>query len=129
LVQAFGGENVVVVSDHGFALEETGGTRAYGHDTAPDGVFIAAGPAFRNLPVDGLSVYDILPLLLYLKGFPVADDLAGQVPRAVFEDRFLRDNAVARVATYGARRGLDQPVGGAVDDDLLARLRALGYVK
>lgn len=127
LIQAFGPGSVVVVSDHGFGLEGSG---PYGHDLAPDGVFLAAGPAFRPGRVDGLSVYDVLPLLLYLKGFAVADDLAGRVPRAALADDYWRENPPARVATYGRRRGVsDEVVAAAVDEEVRARLRALGYVQ
>lgn len=129
LMDAFGDGNVIVISDHGFARQ--GGDREpmYGHDEAPDGILLAAGPAFHHANVDGVSVYDVLPLLLYLKGFPVASDLAGRMPAELFDPAFVSANPLSRVASYGRRDRL--ALGGAaatVDAEALRRLRALGYI-
>jgi hypothetical protein len=131
ILRAFGESNVVVISDHGFALErQKDGSRSYNHLKAPDGIFLAAGPAFRPGRVEGLTVYDMLPLMAYLKGFPVADDLRGRVPRRVFDPGFLSARPVLRVASYGNRRA--QPTAAAdrkLDDAVIERLRAVGYVQ
>jgi hypothetical protein len=126
--EAFGDGNVIVVSDHGFELEPNG---LYGHGNAPPGVFIAAGPAFRPGRIDGLSVLDVLPLLLYLKGFPVADDFDGRLRLEALAPELLAARPPRRIATYGtAGEG-----GGAadsaadVDAEMLERLRALGYLQ
>jgi hypothetical protein len=131
VIAAFGEANVVVVSDHGFVL--IGDPRQpgsyYHHTSGPDGIFLASGPAFRAGRVEGLTVYDVLPLLLHLKGFPVARDLPGRVPLQALGDE-LRSAPPATIASYGAR---DAEAAGpgtrAVDDEVLERLRALGYVK
>jgi hypothetical protein len=134
LMAAFGEGNVVVVSDHGFALETTGAgaeeTRLYHHMLAPPGVFLAAGPAFRPGRYDGLSVYDIVPMLAVLKRFPLAANLPGRVPEEVFDPVFLANTPVVRVASYG-RRTAGRAAGRAsgADEDALERLRALGYIQ
>ena len=47
LLEAFGEGNVILVSDHGFGLERRKKTRrVYDHRRGPDGIFLAAGPAF-----------------------------------------------------------------------------------
>lgn len=131
ILTAFGESNVVVISDHGFALEKhKNGRRIYHHMKAPDGIFLAAGPAFRPGRVEGLTVYDMLPLMAYLKGFAVADDLRGRVPRRVFDPGFLSARPVVRVASYGNRHA--QPtaaVDGQMDEAVIERLRAVGYVQ
>jgi hypothetical protein len=132
LLQAFGDANVLVLSDHGFALEESSVPpyRRYNHGSAPDGIFVAAGPAFGRGSVEGLSVFDILPLLLYLKGFPLAEDLPGRLPLEVFNEKFRRQQGVTRIASYGTRERSGAWSGPAtMDDEMLERLRALGYVK
>jgi hypothetical protein len=130
ILAAFGPANVLVVSDHGFSLETfKDGSRYYHHLKAPDGILVAAGPAFRPGRIDGMTVYDLMPLLAFLKGFPVADDWAGRVPRRIFEPGFLAANPVVRVASYGTRRA---PAGSAsperLDQAVIERLRAVGYV-
>jgi hypothetical protein len=130
LVAACGECNVVVLSDHGFRLEDVSGRRKYSHMTAPDGIFAAAGPDFAAGRFDGLSVVDMLPLWAYLKGLPVADDLAGRLPAEVLRPATLESRPPSRGPSYGASRasegGSDSP---DVDEEMLERLRALGYLK
>jgi type I phosphodiesterase/nucleotide pyrophosphatase len=126
--KAFPEANVIVVSDHGFQLEDEHG--GYNHTRAPAGVFLAAGPAFRPGRVDGLSVYDVMPLLLYLKGFPQAEDLPGMLPAAALDASLLSRQPPRRVATYGDRY-TPRPAGGTreADAEMRERLRALGYLQ
>jgi len=134
VMAAFGDANVVVVSDHGFALETTGAgaeeTRLYHHMLKPPGVFLAAGPAFRPGHYEGISVYDILPMLVVLKRLPLAENLPGRVHEEVFEPTFLSSAPIQRVAAY-TRRGSPRGAGAgsAADEEALERLRALGYIK
>jgi Type I phosphodiesterase / nucleotide pyrophosphatase len=126
--EAFGPGNLIVVSDHGFELE---GRHAYEHTDAPAGIFLAAGPAFRPGRVDGLSALDVLPLLLFLKGFPVAEDLDGDLPVQVLDPGLLAARPPRRIASYGSRERRIEGAHGTADADaqMLERLRALGYLK
>jgi hypothetical protein len=126
--EAFGAGNVIVVSDHGFKLEVA---RGYNHTQAPPGVFMAAGPAFRPGRVDGLSVLDVTPLLLYLKGFPLAEDFDGRLPVQALDPALLASQPPRRIASYGDRLqgGQRLEASSAVDAEMLERLRALGYLK
>lgn len=132
LVGVFGAEaNVVIVSDHGFDLVSVWPRweRFYMHDERTQGVFLAAGPAFRPGAVEGLGLLDILPLLVRLKGFPVADDLEGRNPETTLGPLFVAPAPERRVATYGlAEPGAAAPASG-LDAEQLERLRALGYVE
>ena len=126
LRKAFPEANVIVVSDHGFQMEDGG----YNHTQAPPGIFVAAGPAFRPGRVDGLTVYDVMPLLLYLKGFPQADDLPGALPTAALDPDLLKQQPPTRIATY--RDGYAARSGGGTreaDAEIHERLKALGYVQ
>jgi hypothetical protein len=126
--EAFGPGNVILVSDHGFKLE---GAKGYNHTRAPPGVFLAAGPAFRPGRVEGLSVLDVLPLLLYLKGFPLAEDFDGRLPAEVLQPGLLASSPPRRIASYGRRGREGQALAGSseVDAEMLERLRALGYLQ
>jgi hypothetical protein len=131
LVAAFGDGNVVVVSDHGFQVEVMQGkVHVYDHREAPPGILIAAGPAFRPGRLEGLGVYDVLPMLLRLKGFPQAEDLPGRLEERLFEDSFRARHAVRRVASYRElTRSGATAADSAGDAELMERLRALGYVE
>lgn len=126
--EAFGPGNVIVVSDHGFQLE---GRHSYEHGEAPAGIFLAAGPAFRPGRVDGLSVLDVMPLLLFLKGFPVAEDFDGELPVQVLDPGLLASKPPRRIASYGTRERAVPGAHGTAEADaqMLERLRALGYLK
>ncbi|HEY2943101.1 MAG TPA: alkaline phosphatase family protein [Vicinamibacteria bacterium] len=121
-------DNVIVVSDHGFQVE---GARAFTHSDGPPGIFMAAGPAFRPGRVERVSVLDILPLLLFLKDFPQADDFDGHLPTEVLDPTRLAAKPPRRIASYGTRTGSITHVAGssAVDAEMLERLRALGYLR
>jgi hypothetical protein len=71
----------------------------------------------------------VFPLLAYLKGLPVADDLPGTVPLAALDPGLVAQRPVARTARYGVEvlRATDRGSEGA-DTEMLERLRALGYV-
>jgi Type I phosphodiesterase / nucleotide pyrophosphatase len=126
--EAFGPGNVVVVSDHGFQLE---GAQAFTHTQGPAGIFLAAGPAFRPGRIDGLSVLDVLPLLLFLKGFAVAEDFDGKLPEQALDPALLAAHPPRRIASYGTRGRTAHVAQGAADVDaqMLERLRALGYLQ
>ena len=121
-------DNVIVVSDHGFQLE---GPTAFTHSDGPPGIFMAAGPAFRPGRVEGLSVLDILPLLLFLKDFPQAEDFDGHLPAQALDRTLLASRPPRRIASYGTRTGSVTHIAGssAVDAEMLERLRALGYLR
>lgn len=133
LLEAFGPGNVVVLSDHGFKLQGRRSRRpTYGHSgsSPPDGIIIASGPAFRSGRVEGLGIYDMMPLFMALKGWPVAEDFVRGVPERVFEESFLRTNLPELIETYGTMR-VSLPEGGPIvaDDEMVERLRALGYLE
>jgi predicted AlkP superfamily phosphohydrolase/phosphomutase len=132
LVEAFGEGNVVILSDHGFKLLRPRSRYAtYGHFGAstPDGIFIASGPAFQPGPVEGLGIYDMMPLLLALKGWPVAKDFVRGVPAQVFRESFLEQHPAKTIDSYGTM-AVSLPAEGPIvaDDEMIERLRALGYL-
>lgn len=125
------GCNVLVLSDHGFELEEfPGGLRRYHHRDAPAGLFATAGPAFRPGRVEGLGVLDVMPLLAYLKGLPLAEDLKGRLPAELLRPELLAALPPRGVAGYGTRARPEslEAASGEVDAAMLERLRALGYI-
>jgi hypothetical protein len=81
--------------------------------------------------VDGLSVLDVMPLLLYLKGFPLAQDFDGRLPTDALQPGLLAATPPRRIASYGrqGQSGADALGGSDVDAAMIERLRALGYLR
>ena len=120
----------MVLSDHGFRIEGEGEDRGYNHREGPPGILIGHGPAFRRGRVDGLTIYDVFPLLAYLKGLPVADDLPGVMPVALLDPGVLAGQPVTRVPGYAMEIQRARDDGSeTADAEMLERLRALGYLK
>jgi len=128
MTTAFGQSNVVVVSDHGFKLERRRRLKAYDHKSGPSGIFLAAGPAFTEGRVEELSIYQVFPILLAVKGLPVPADIARQLPTQVLAREFLRQHPVSSIESYGSLETRNGTGESAVDEEMIERLRALGYL-
>jgi hypothetical protein len=95
------------------------------HD--PTAVFFAAGGPIRHRQQRGrLHVLDLAPLLFYLAGQPIPDDLEGRLPKEILSPEFLRGHPPRTIRTTVPR-----PRGNTAtppeDPELLRRLRSLGY--
>jgi len=129
LLREAGEDTVVfVVSDHGHG--PSGELPWSGrHDKGQDGVIIASGPGIRQGTwVEGATVYDVAPTLLAATGLPVARDFDGRVREGFFSDGFLAAHPIRYVDTYETeKRGSSEVLSGEVDEEVVARLRGLGY--
>ena len=114
------------IRDVAFADDFTGAH----HETA---VFAAAGGPIRAVAERGdLSVLDIAPLLVYLAGKPLPDDLEGRLPTEWIEPDHLRAFAPRSVPASTLPRLAPVTAPGADaegDEALLERLKAMGYVE
>ncbi len=124
---------IVVLSDHGFRenLDPKRTTSSGWHRT--EGMFVAAGPGFRaGAALDEGSVVDVAPTVLYASGLPVADDMDGRAALDLFDDEFRAAHRVATIPSYEPeveRTREDAPLVSPVDEEILMRLRALGYIQ
>ncbi len=130
----------LVVSDHGFysgedrpkdMLPYTDENPVHWH--REEAVFILNGPGVKPGPLAvSLSVYDVMPTLLYLMGMPTAHDMHGEIARAAFTEEFLRAHPVTEVNSY-EELGPPHTVSSAeadpeVEKEIIANLARLGYV-
>ena len=133
------GTVVLVCSDHGFKTGrnrpetdpriEAGGAADWHRSF---GILVMSGPGIRQgASIDVASVMDITPTILSVMGLPVAGDMEGKV----IADAFVMPSPPERIATYenGAAEGGGAPsdtvpIASSVDDEMVARLKALGYV-
>lgn len=76
---------------------------------APEGVLILLGEAVRaGGRLEGARLVDVAPTLLYGLGFPVSNDLDGQVLRQAFTPEFLAHHPMTFVPSYEALQ-VDSP--------------------
>jgi len=94
---------VIVVSDHGHS--PTIVDRLYSqHFHGPPGILLMqGGPVKPGKALDGASIYDIYPTVLYLLGLPVPKDAAGKVLLEALDPDFVQAHPVRTVPSY---RGL-----------------------
>lgn len=120
----------IICSDHGFKFEEG----RYGHSSMkqpPDGVVILNGPMFkRNNRIDGATLLDITPTLLYLEGIPLGRDMDGKVLFKAFYPDFIKKYPPTLVASHDkGMRQKGEPASSAMDQQILEDLRSLGYIQ
>jgi predicted AlkP superfamily phosphohydrolase/phosphomutase len=118
------GDTFFLISDHGF--------HARGHKDAPPGIFVAAGehidPAaqFTQPP----RLLDVAPTALALLGIPAAEDMDGRILDELFTPEWRRTYPRDRIDTYDTEEWSPQaPIASDVDEELLKRLRTLGYIE
>ncbi len=105
---------VLVVSDHGH--------HAGGHEDGPAGVILLAGPgARRGERVQGPRIQDVAPLVLYLFGVPVGEDMTGRVPTVLFTEEWIAAHPVETVPSHESERKADP----AIRDDAVSDLETL----
>lgn len=126
-------EGVVAVGGEHHPLAAFAAPHVFTGDHDPVGIFLAAGRAIRQRPERvRLSVLDVAPLLTYLAGQPLPDDLEGRLDPSWIEPDHLASHPPRRVTAADAPRlpAEDDALAGTEDDeDVKRRLRALGYLQ
>jgi len=129
--------NIVIISDHGFG-SATGIYSVKEHrrdlltgNHRPVGIFLAAGPDVRAGRIDGLTIIDVFPILAYMSGLPVADDLPGDLNLQMFTDARLAEHPPEFVQHYDNEAHAPDPPTKAsrqAQEDNIRSLQGLGYV-
>jgi predicted AlkP superfamily phosphohydrolase/phosphomutase len=100
------------------------------HDST--GIFLAAGAAVRpRAERTRVSVLDLAPMLFYLAGRPIPDDLDGGLDESLLRAEYLAAHPPRRVPAAEVPGLPDEPADAAEaenDVEIEERLRALGYV-
>jgi predicted AlkP superfamily phosphohydrolase/phosphomutase len=100
----------------------------------PDGIFMAAGPGIRRgAELAPLSIVDITPTLLHALELPLSSDLDGALITAAFEASWVAAHPVRFEEGVGASvsssPGSVPSLGTEGDEEILRRLKALGYLE
>ncbi|HUF37990.1 MAG TPA: alkaline phosphatase family protein [Anaerolineales bacterium] len=94
-----------------------------------EGIFLARGPGIRSTVVEGASLMDLAPTILYLFGLPVPPDMDGRPLINLFDRSFL-DTHPVEIGEEPARYAGWKP-GSLTDSEeeaVFEQLRRLGYV-
>jgi predicted AlkP superfamily phosphohydrolase/phosphomutase len=95
------------------------------------GVLIAKGKAFnRGTKIEGATLVDLAPTLLYLLGQKVPEDMDGQVLTAAFDPQFLQQHTAEYQESSEVVAQENESASYSAEEAarIEARLRALGYI-
>jgi predicted AlkP superfamily phosphohydrolase/phosphomutase len=71
------------------------------HEDAPDGLLLLYGPGIApGRKLQGASVVDVAPTLLYLMGLPLGQDMDGRLLTDCLEDELKRSQPVTFISSY-----------------------------
>lgn len=134
------GWTVLVVSDHGFATDETrprSTDSRIGHGAAADwhrkfGILILSGANIvRGKRITDATVRDVAPTVLALFGIPVPASWRGRVLAEALDPSFLEEHPVVFRPDVPARPAHPEAGDEGLDPDaaaVVAKLRSLGYI-
>lgn len=94
-----------------------------------DGILIAKGrPIKQGATIEGATLMDIAPTVLYLMGSRIPQDMDGRVLTELFEEEFLKEHPIVYAEAAPEVEG--QPVELSAEDQeaVLERLKGLGYI-
>ncbi|PCJ54169.1 MAG: hypothetical protein COA70_05915 [Planctomycetota bacterium] len=131
---------VMIISDHGMGVanaDDINNVQSGGHDLAPPGVMILAGPGVLSYGLQGRgdrtlgSIYDVTPTLLSLMGLASGSYMEGKPLRHLMTEAWQSANPAPEPKDYrnGFRAATRPrlPTEGA-NREFLDSMAALGYV-
>jgi hypothetical protein len=95
----------------------------------PNGRLMMRGPAARASASITAQATDVAPTLLYALGVPISGEIAGRPLLHLFSESFVSRYAIREVATYGRPTSRPAQRGQPLDQEMIDRLRSLGYLK
>jgi Type I phosphodiesterase / nucleotide pyrophosphatase len=97
--------------------------------TSASGGLTISGPSVRQATLTG-TARDVAPTVLYALGVPISRELPGAPLLRLFSEEFARRFAVRYVPAYGRpSTRLAARQGQPLDQEMIDRLRSLGYVR
>jgi type I phosphodiesterase/nucleotide pyrophosphatase len=124
------GDTLVVLSDHGFQpVWDPAKPATSGHHRLEGIIALWGRGVARGGRVEHARLVDVLPTLLLLLDVPVAATLEGQPLLDALDGGFVRAHPVRRVADYGPATTPERPDVSDLDNNVLERLRSLGYIR
>lgn len=98
--------------------------------TNGEGLLTLSGQVVRRDGRGSVDVTSVAPTLLYALGLPASRELAGHPIADFFDEAFVARYPVREVDRYGPRLLRPAPRHGQpLDEEMIERLRSLGYVR
>jgi len=128
---------IIVCSDHGFELRNDfahqlmQGRIRTGEHRSKGVIFIYGNHIKKNIFLPQVSLLDIFPTVLYLKGLPLSKDLEGRILFECIDDKFSGQRKPVFVQKYRFTtiKSSDKDFETCpFREDMLKRLRTLGYL-
>jgi predicted AlkP superfamily phosphohydrolase/phosphomutase len=99
------------------------------HDSSNNGILIAAGPDIApGANLDGITVHDITPTVLFGLGLPVAENFVGRAWPELFTAEFRRGHPPRTIHAWAGSH-TSTVRSSVADDKLIQELRSLGYLR
>ncbi len=127
-------EQKMSVSYRGERLETRLGPKQTGdHPAGTDGVFYIAGEGVREEGRTDINISskDLTPIILYLKGVPIPEEVDGDVPKDIFATDYQMMNSpeYADIEVMRSEFELDIERDDVEEDRINERLEDLGYLR
>ncbi len=97
-------------------------------DHRKEGMLIACGPDFREGRVEGSSVLDITPTLLYLHNCPIPESVDGEVLTSLFTEGATSSRSIEKTDAYGPVEVGSEHWSADEEQELEDRLSDMGYL-
>jgi predicted AlkP superfamily phosphohydrolase/phosphomutase len=97
-------------------------------DHRTNGIFLAAGPSISTGSIEGSSVLDIAPTLLYLQNSSVPESMDGSVLTEALDDDLLNRREIRTTTQYGRSNNGDRQWTDDEETELENRLSDMGYL-
>ena len=132
LLETLSRETPVRLGGNTFELGSVIDADGFSGEHDPIAIFAAAGGPIRAVPERGtLSVLDVAPLVLWLLGSELPDDLEGRLPEAWIDPAALRAHppTTAPAASFATLPRPEARNPENAEAELIERLRSMGYVE
>jgi predicted AlkP superfamily phosphohydrolase/phosphomutase len=94
-----------------------------------NGVLVASGgPIKCGVSTNTTDILDVAPTLLYLCDQSLPADMDGRVLAEMIDDEFSRSNPIRRSSSQSVHTGEATDLSAEENDEIIERLKALGYV-
>lgn len=97
-------------------------------DHRTDGILLASGPSFKTGSIEGASVLDIAPTMLYLQKSPLPSVMDGSVLTDLFSVTAIEERDVVKTDDFGQSKVGGRQWNEEEEAELEKRLSDMGYL-
>ena len=91
------------------------------------GIFAIKGPGVQRTKIEGATVFDVAPTILYAMGLPIPDDMDGRVLTSAFGRSHMESRPIS-FADSDQKTNEGKFLSKNDEDEIEERLRGMGYL-